>query len=287
MNKTIHKIYIGLFFLLGIGVTVLILFRGYHYYSTPLEERFYNEAHDILKPSGFYGHGFGIIGTFMMLAGVVIYMIRKRVRKFSRIGILKHWLELHIFLCSVGPILILYHTAFKFGGIVSVSFWSMVAVVISGVIGRFIYVLIPRTIEGHEISLSDLESQSASLSVRLRDDFNLDQQLLIKIDSYIGEKFKRTNTMPETFKRIFTDRLNNKKIISEIKTSINDKESYKKISAMLKRKLYVTQRMSLLSSLHQIFRYWHIAHLPFALVMIIIMFIHVGVATAFGYTWIF
>ena len=48
----------------------------------------------------------------------------------------KHWLEFHIFLCTVGPLLVLYHTAFKFGGIVSVSFWSMVLVVLSGVAGK-------------------------------------------------------------------------------------------------------------------------------------------------------
>jgi len=52
---------------------------------------------------------------------------------------------------------VLYHTALKFGGIVAVSFWSMAAVVLSGVIGRFIYVRIPRTIQGNELSVKELE----------------------------------------------------------------------------------------------------------------------------------
>jgi hypothetical protein len=34
-------------------------------------------------------------------------------------------------------------------------------------------------------------------------------------------------------------------------------------------------------------RYWHVAHLPFALVMLFIMIIHVVVAVLFGYKWIF
>jgi hypothetical protein len=51
-----------------------------------------------LKPSGSLGHGYGIAGSLMMIFGVSIYMIRKRVRRFFNIGYLKHWLEFHIFL---------------------------------------------------------------------------------------------------------------------------------------------------------------------------------------------
>lgn len=148
MNKTLHRLYIGLFFLIGISATVLLAVNGYSYYSTSIEERFFHQSHNTLKPSGSLGHGFGIIGSLMMILGVSIYMIRKRSRRFLNFGYLKYWLELHIFLCTVGPILVLYHTAFKFGGIVSVSFWSMVLVVLSGVVGRFIYIQIPRTIQG-------------------------------------------------------------------------------------------------------------------------------------------
>lgn len=73
----------------------------------------------------------------------------------ARFGRLKYWLEFHIFLCTLGPIMILFHTAFKFGGIVSISFWTMVLVVIIWVIGRFIYIQILRTIEGRELTLEE------------------------------------------------------------------------------------------------------------------------------------
>ncbi|NUM60942.1 MAG: hypothetical protein HUU44_02195, partial [Ignavibacteriaceae bacterium] len=168
MNKTIHKVYIGLFFTVGISVAILLGVNGYQYYSTPLEERFFSSQHELLKPSGYWGHGFGIIGTLMMIIGVSTYMIRKRYRKFFNFGYLKHWLEFHIFLCSVGPVLVLYHTSFKFGGIVSVSFWSMVLVVLSGVVGRFIYVQIPRTIQGQELSINELSSMKEDLAKRIR-----------------------------------------------------------------------------------------------------------------------
>ncbi|NWG27079.1 MAG: hypothetical protein HXY48_00945, partial [Ignavibacteriaceae bacterium] len=86
MNKTFHKIYVGLFLVVGVSVTVLLAINGFTYYSTPLEERFFNPEHELLKPSGALGHGFGIIGTLMMIVGVGVYMIRKRFRKFFNIG---------------------------------------------------------------------------------------------------------------------------------------------------------------------------------------------------------
>jgi hypothetical protein len=97
MNKALHKIYIGTFFLVGIGLGILIAIDGYSYYSTSLEERFFNPDHNALKPSGNFGHAYGIAGSLMMIFGVSIYMIRKRFRRFFNIGYLKHWLEFHIF----------------------------------------------------------------------------------------------------------------------------------------------------------------------------------------------
>ena len=147
-----------------------------------LEERFFDPSHTTLKPSGTWGHGFGIIGTLMMIFGVAIYMIRKRAKSLIRLGYLKHWLEFHIFLCTVGPILVLYHTSFKFGGIVSVSFWSMVLVVLSGVVGRFIYIQIPRTVQGREIDMKDLASMREDLAEKLKTEMMFDVRLLNELN---------------------------------------------------------------------------------------------------------
>jgi len=39
--------------------------------------------------------------------------------------------------------------------------------------------------------------------------------------------------------------------------------------------------------MQSLFKYWHIAHLPFAIAMFVIMVIHVIVTITFGYRWIF
>ena len=55
----------------------------------------------------------------MVIVGVFLYIARKRYNFLVKYLRLKYLLEFHIFLCVLGPILILFHTAFKFGGIVS------------------------------------------------------------------------------------------------------------------------------------------------------------------------
>src|SRR6187399_1704249 len=175
MSGLVHRIYIGVFIAIGFITMVLLIFWGYSYYNTSFEQRPFHPEHALLKPSGPMGHGLGILGTLLILIGVFSYIGRKKNKFLPRVGALKYWLEFHIFLCSVGPLLILFHTAFKFGGIVSISFWSMVAVVLSGVIGRFIYIQIPRTIQGRELSLVEIKEMKDAMNQALKNKYNLEE----------------------------------------------------------------------------------------------------------------
>jgi len=291
MNKALHKIYVSLFLVVGISVTILLTIYGFDYYTTPLEERFFNANHNLLKPSGALGHGFGIIGTLMMIVGVSVYMIRKRYRKFFNIGYLKHWLEFHIFLCSVGPVLVLYHTAFKFGGIVSVSFWSMVLVVLSGVVGRFIYLQIPRTIQGQEISVNELNSIKEKLAIKVRSVLSEDSSTLSefeKISSADRYKSFRLITAVGFFVRDYFDI---KRVMRLLKMRIKllgvGKSESNELIKAAKSEIVIARRIALLRTSQKLFHWWHIFHLPFAITMFVIMVIHVAVTIIFGYKWIF
>ncbi len=176
MSFTAHRLFITILTIIVIVTTILLIYVGFSYYNLPLEERFYHDDHKFLKPSGVLGHGLGIIGTLLIIIGVSTYMARKRFRSWSRFGTLKHWLEFHIFLCTLGPIMILFHTSFKFGGIVSISFWSMVAVFLSGIIGRFIYIQIPRSIEGRELSLGEIQNMKENIGDLLKSEYVLDEE---------------------------------------------------------------------------------------------------------------
>ncbi len=289
MNKTAHRIYLAVLSLIVMLALAAIINKGYSYYKISLEERYFHPDHILLKPSGLLGHGMGILGSLFMILGVALYMVRKRYRIFSRIGILKHWLEFHIFLCTLGPILVLFHTSFKFGGIVAISFWSMVAVFVSGVVGRFIYIQIPRSIEGRELSLNEIRGIKGDIGDTLINDTQLDAEShRVIVDSIkVKTEYDKSNFVVRTFKKYFDDRKSLRAVRSVLKKNNLPKSQRNQVVNLVKNEISLNRRIERLTVMQNLFKYWHVAHLPFALVMLVIMVIHVGVTIVFGYRWIF
>jgi hypothetical protein len=289
MNKTAHRIYLFVLSLIVIVVFAAITYKGYTYYKISLEERFFHPDHTLLKPSGIWGHGMGIIGSLFMILGVLLYMFRKRYRMFSRWGVLKHWLEFHIFLCTLGPILVLFHTSFKFGGIVAISFWSMVAVFLSGIVGRFIYIQIPRTIEGRELSLNEVRDMKGDIGKALTTSVQLDEESFrIIVDS---TKSKAGLYSSNFIVRYFRTKAENRRKLATVKSVLKKKNLSRvqkaEVLSLVKNEMSLNRRIERLVLMQNLFKYWHVAHLPFALVMLVIMIIHVAVTIVFGYRWIF
>ncbi|MGQ8335025.1 hypothetical protein ACUNWD_00625 [Sunxiuqinia sp. A32] len=289
MRPITHKIYLSIMVIAVFFVVAYLSYSGFSYYQLQLEDRFFHDQHQSLKPSGSWGHGFGIIGSLMMLVGVSLYMLRKRVRRFSRIGVLKYWLEFHIFLCTLGPALVLLHTAFKFGGLVAISFWSMVAVVLSGVIGRYIYLQIPRSIEGRELSLNELDEKKDELHRVLKEKYNLDELVLRKLLDAVKERPDSAdkNMAMRFWVKFKFEMALQRRIKYELKTQQLSKENSREIKKILVSEINLNRKIDRLRNMQNLFRYWHVAHLPFALVMLVIMLVHVAVTLVFGYKWIF
>jgi len=284
-----HRIYIYLLVFIVLLTIWLIFYFGLSYYLMPQEERFFHEGHVSFKPGGPLGHGFGIIGSFCMIFGIIIYVLRKRVRAMSHLGLLKHWLEFHIFLCTLGPILILFHTSFKFGGLVAISFWSMVAVFLSGIIGRFIYLQIPRSIEGRELSLQEVQDLKTNIGTVLSGSYNLDEESLnILIDS-TKKKVRKYET--NLFRRMFSGMSERRNALRRVKTVMKrnklNRQERKNILNLVKHEITLNRRIERLQTMQNLFKYWHVAHFPFAIVMLVIMVIHVAVTIVLGYRWIF
>lgn len=284
-----HKIYRTILVVMVIAFVAAFYIYGHSYYSLRLEERSFDPRHQLLRPTGLIGHGLGVIGSFLILIGVVTYMIRKRSKKMARFGLLRNWLEFHIFLCVLGPLMILFHTAYKFGGIVAVSFWSMVAVVISGITGRYIYLLIPRTIEGRELSANEIRSMRNELSTSLRESYNVEDDIIDLLEESFAVKPEIENK--SLVLRLFAHERLDKEVLNKIKNKLKkhnfSKNVYNQVVELFKKEIGLNLRIDMLSSMQNLFRHWHIIHLPFAFIMLGIMIVHVSVAVIFGYRWIF
>jgi hypothetical protein len=292
VQNAAHVFYIGILILAGALTTVVFAVRGCNYYLTPLSERPFHAQYNELKPSGSLGHGYGIVGSLMITAGVVIYSSRKRIHAFANFGKIKSHLEFHMFLCLVGPILVLYHTTFKFGGLVAVSFWSMAAVVLSGIFGRYVYVQIPRGIHGNELTMDELEKENGRIRTMLELEFQLDRKLIDKIDSIASTPVPVSRMSTLQVLRFFavgsvTRRLKLEGIYHEMRKNNAFHSVAGKVRDVVQQRIVLTRRIAYLEKMKQIFHYWHVVHLPFSLIMFFILLVHVAVTVAFGYTWIF
>lgn len=76
---------------------------------------------------------------FIVMCLTNIYIIRKRTPLLANFGKLSTHLDVHIFFGLIGPTFILFHSNFKVGGLVAISFWSMVITFLSGLVGRYFY----------------------------------------------------------------------------------------------------------------------------------------------------
>lgn len=284
-----HKIFLAFLFFVTFAAIISVGIHGFSYYTSPIPQRPFLPEYSTMKPSGNYSHGLGIIGASMIIIGVSTYSTRKRVRKLWELGKLSRWLEFHIFLCLLGPILVVYHTTFKAGGIAAISLWCMISVAMSGVVGRFLYVQIPRNIKGTELSQQEIGGEMDRLTAELESS-PLGDQLLKTIDASFAS-ISKPEKLIATFALLF--RL--QKIKLHVKRSIRAMIVQSQIAHEQARALFrlasarttLMQKTVLLSQVEKLFFYWHAVHLPFTVIMFVTLAAHILVTVMLGYRWIF
>lgn len=129
----------------------------------------YRQAGTFPRASSLIGHGIGIVGIVLMLMTATVYSLRK-LSHDARWGDMAGWLRFHMVTGLVGPYMVLLHTSMRFHGVAGVTMLFTVVVVISGLVGRYIYTAVPRGAEGPESSASAIErriarSELASMSL--------------------------------------------------------------------------------------------------------------------------
>ena len=84
----------------------------------------------------------------------------------------------------------------------------------------------------------------------------------------------------------FRDQAKTRELKRKLKQAGMAKPERSRIIKLVKNELSLNRRIERLLLMQNLFRYWHVAHLPFAIVMLVIMIIHVVVTIIFGYRWI-
>jgi hypothetical protein len=165
----------------------------------------------------------------------------------------------------------------------------MVAVVLSGVIGRFIYIQIPRTIQGRELSLSEIKEAREKMNQILKEQYQVEDKLYMAMIGIASAP--SVEVQGGLLTRYFQQASRKRKAKSEIRrmlaqTTLSARDK-KGVLKGINEEMVLSSRINRLHTMQTLFKYWHVAHLPFALIMLIIMVIHVAITIIFGYRWIF
>ena len=126
----------------------------------------YSQASAFPKASSLVGHGIGIAGFILMLMTATLYSLRK-LRTDASWGSTAAWLKFHMVTGLVGPYMVLLHTAMKFNGLAGLAMLLTVVVVISGLVGRYLYTRVPRTVDAEAATgQAHVEGSSVRLAKR-------------------------------------------------------------------------------------------------------------------------
>ncbi|MCB9396792.1 MAG: hypothetical protein H6510_03140 [Acidobacteria bacterium] len=279
--RFIPRLAYGLLFLLFL----IALIWGGDFYLTPYSLRPRHPDYRMLRPAGTWGLVYGVVGMALMLL-LLLYSLRKRTRLFGRAFKLKTWLDVHIFFGVAGPLLILLHTSFKFNGIVALCFFAMMAVAISGVLGRYLYLQIPKNIQGREISLRELEAdlQSSSEHLGLFLAPAPLEHLLQLLDS--GQPPNGNwATLNWAIRSDWSLRSRSHRARQFLLQSGVAKDRITEILDQARERALLKRRVASLRVVHDLFHYWHVIHRPFAAVMYLIALVHIVIAALFAMSW--
>jgi hypothetical protein len=275
-------------FLILAALTALLLWRGFDYYRLDLVARTEHPDYRTLRPAGVVGHGYGIVGSGLILTNL-LYLLRRRYAKVIPpwFGSIKRWLDVHVVTGLAGSILVLFHSAFQLRtAIATVTAVSLAIVVVTGLVGLYLHALLPKSGLKHlKDRLAELQPLLPGLTTlvgervesvrctRLPADASF-VMTLWTLPRWVVEARARRRAVTEAAKAdktfrilVRSDRAFARALVSELAVLAADEIDAHAVSALM--------------------RSWRSLHRFLALLMVVSVTVHIGAAWFYGFRWIF
>ena len=239
-------------------------------------------------PRSDFGFYLGVVGSVMMLL-MLAYPLRKHVSFMQRWGSLKNWFRLHMIMGIVGPTLVLFHSTFHLRSAnATIALFSMLGVVISGIIGRFVYTKIHYGLYGRRATLGSLRVELAGLS----DNAKSRLHFAPRVEQWL-QSFERDSMQLD---RTFTSHLFSPLTIG-LKRSVLTFRCSRELRKILKTEghpelrggapeairlassyLRECERVAQFSTYERLFSLWHVLHIPLIYVLAACTIFHIVAA---------
>lgn len=288
----------GWFFLwFGIGIgglLALTVIRNASYYLLPAGDRSSHPLHETLRSSGRVGLLMGLVGTALIFTNL-LYLVRKHRPSWGILGSLRSWMAFHIFTGTLGFLFIVVHTAFlPRSPLGMLAFYSLCVVIVTGLMGRYIYARVPRSIEGRELEVDELrqalEQHRAELtSLGLKDQGFAAAPTGAAAGAVPGAKARRG--IPVTLWTLLMGdpKLRRQRSVARVVALSlpGPVERRRKVLRLIDR-LYVEMSwIARYQDLRALMSYWRFLHRWLALVLILLALFHIGIAVRYGALWVF
>ena len=296
-NERAHRILVRVLYGIAIAINLSLFIYGFDYYKLAVPDRPYSPKHHLLRPSGPVGVFLGFLAVALFL-GIFLYPIRKNWKWLSRQGNSRHWLDIHIVLGLTAPFIVALHATLKFGGIAGMAFWFMFAVSLSGVVGRYLYTQIPRSLNAAELSRRELEELQTQFACQLSEQKLLpaaDLRDLLRLPS--PERIKALPLVAAVGYMMLLDLARMFRIARLRRHAIRGSEYVTTLGGILKtghadleraiaaarEEASLSKRILFLSYSQRVFHLWHVVHKPFSYTFVILAVLHIGLQLMLGY----
>lgn len=268
----------------------LINLAGAPYYRLSLGERVRSPLHVWLRPSGLVGQSAGILALLIFFF-LWLYPLRKKYRWLAFTGTIARWLDVHI-LAAIGlPLLVAVHASWRFDGLVGLGYFSMLVVCASGIVGRYLYVRIPRSRSGVASSREEVTVERRTLITEIAATTGLDPFVVERTLS-VSDSEGSTGVM-HTLLHLLSDDITRWRLTRALRRQLEDtrggaaldKATLERVVRLAGREISLAQQLRMLDATRRVFGYWHVAHRPFAATALVAVVIHVAVVIAVGATW--
>jgi hypothetical protein len=280
------RITAALLVLSTLGAATLI---GAPYYLMSPASRLRSPLHPWFKPTGYVGQTAGIVALALFLF-LWVYPLRKKFRLMAFTGGLARWLDVHIVIGLLVPLVAAVHASWRFEGLIGLGYVAMLTVCASGVMGRYLYVRIPRGRQGLELSAAEVDRLNQEWIDELARSTGLDGS---RVESDIAEVLGTANggfishlLLDDWVRWRAVRKLKRRWQATAVGVATIPRDSLRTAIRLARRRMALTQRARILDATRRVFGYWHVAHRPVAITALVAVLIHVGVAVALGVTWL-
>jgi thioredoxin reductase/NAD-dependent dihydropyrimidine dehydrogenase PreA subunit len=274
---------------LGGGAAAGLLWVGREYYFRTAGTDV-PAAAKAFSPSGFYGHGMGFVALLLFLVNFA-YLARKELAFMKHAGNVETWMRVHIVSGLFAGGFALFHSTLEARNLFAVGLYSsMGVVVVTGIVGRYLYGFVPRDPRGRPLAHAALVELSKRLEGQTGPHFKR-LAATLQIDDVLGAGEPTEASLVTVVGRAFAvwpaRYLKLRRILLRAGRELDDRAQAKEFRHYAVEMFKLRLQMEYFPQLKRLMAGWRLVHAALAVFLLAILIAHVTIDIWIGYRWIF